>query len=82
MDHVATGYDSGTNFGSDVLGIPGTNGGDVLQSGLPSFVISGGFTTIGQTANWIPAVRNDRSYTASINVSNPRGATICATDSM
>lgn len=73
MDHESKGYDFGTNFGSDVFGIPGTNGSDELQSGFPTFAISGGFSTLGQVSNWIPAVRNDRSYTASINISNPHG---------
>ena len=30
----------GTNFGLDVLGIPGTNGPDPRQSGQPRFAVS------------------------------------------
>ena len=33
--------DLGTNFGSDVLGIPGTNGPDPRESGMPPFYIVG-----------------------------------------
>ena len=33
--------DLGTNFGSDVLGIPGTNGPDPRESGMPPLYISG-----------------------------------------
>ena len=29
--------DLGTNFGSDTLGIPGTNGPDPKESGMPAF---------------------------------------------
>ena len=38
----------GQNFGSDVLGIPGTNGPNVLQGGVPGFSL-GGFSTLGDT---------------------------------
>jgi hypothetical protein len=34
------GTDIGTNYGLDVLGIPGTNGPNTLQSGLPAFNIN------------------------------------------
>jgi hypothetical protein len=44
----------GKNTGLD-LGIPGTNGPDPRQSGFPIFNITG-FTSLGQTANWMPFV--------------------------
>ncbi len=73
MDHNTEGPDYGTNFGLDVLGIPGTNGPDIRQSGFPIFDISG-YTTFGNTNNWSPVVRNDRVYTYVANLSWTRGA--------
>ena len=59
--------DYGTNYGLDQFRIPGTNGADIRQSGLPSFVISG-YTTVGNNESWIPAFRNDQSYTGTQNL--------------
>lgn len=60
--------DFGTNIGSDVLGIPGTNqGSDLRGSGFPMFGISG-FANIGNPEGWNPAFRNDWSFTTSHNV--------------
>lgn len=56
----------GQNIGLD-LGIPGTNGPDPRQSGFPIFNIAG-FTSLGQTANWMPFYRNDQSLTTSHNL--------------
>ena len=53
--------DLGTNFGSDVLGIPGTNGPDSKESGLPAFYISD-YSSLGNTEGWNPLFRNDQSY--------------------
>ena len=39
--------DLGTNFGLDVLGIPGTNGPDPRESGMPPMYISG-YSDAGQ----------------------------------
>jgi hypothetical protein len=67
--------DYGVNVGSGVLGIPGTNGSDIRQSGTPSFAFSGGpYTTLGDTASSSPSFRNDRSYTGNANASYLRGA--------
>jgi Carboxypeptidase regulatory-like domain len=71
MDQVSLGSDFGKNFGSEVLGIPGTNGSDPRQSGFPLFQF--GFSDVGQTAGWSPAYRNDRSYTGAVNVGHVRG---------
>ena len=65
--------DFGTNFGSDVLGIPGTNGSDIRQSGIPRFDISG-YSALGQVSGWIPAFRNDQSFTLNQNFSLIKGA--------
>jgi hypothetical protein len=64
--------DVGTNFGTDVLGIPGTNGdglsgGDPRTSGMPAFFVSG-YADYGGVDGWSPLFRNDRSYNASTNL--------------
>src|SRR5437763_265624 len=60
--------DYGTNIGSDVLGLPGTNNGsDLPSSGFPFFAVSG-FADIGNPEGWNPAFRNDWSFTTSHNV--------------
>ena len=63
--------DYGTNYGTDVFGIPGTNAtggaaGDIRYSGMPPITVSG-YTAYGGTAGWAPAFRNDRSYNFSAN---------------
>ncbi len=65
--------DLGTNFGSDVMGIPGTNGPDRRESGLPIFDIAG-YSTLGNTDGWSPIYRNDQSYTLNTNASWMKGA--------
>jgi len=60
--------DFGTNIGSDVLGIPGTNNGsDLRSSGFPMFGITG-YANIGNSEGWNPAFRNDWSFTTSHNI--------------
>lgn len=66
--------DLGTNFGSDTLGIPGTNGSDPRESGLPSFSPGSDYSTLGNTEGWNPAFRNDQSYTFNTNASWMKGA--------
>ena len=53
--------DLGTNFGSDILGIPGTNGPDPRESGMPPMYISG-YSDLGNNEGWNPLYRNDQSY--------------------
>jgi hypothetical protein len=65
--------DLGTNFGSDVLGIPGTNGPDPRESGMPPFYISG-YSSLGNAEGWSPLFRNDQSYTFNTNASWVKGA--------
>ncbi|HLJ45112.1 MAG TPA: carboxypeptidase-like regulatory domain-containing protein, partial [Bryobacteraceae bacterium] len=43
---AAKNVDINKNYGSDVLGIPGTNGPNPLQGGYPNFVING-FSSLG-----------------------------------
>ncbi|MCL4854750.1 MAG: hypothetical protein KJZ78_25600, partial [Bryobacteraceae bacterium] len=65
--------DLGTNFGSEVLGLPGTNGPDPRESGLPAFYISD-YSSLGNTEGWNPAFRNDQSYTFNTNANWMKGA--------
>jgi hypothetical protein len=69
--------DYGTNIGTDVLGIPGTNGdggsnGDIRASGTPVFWIFG-YTPLGGAQEWLPAFRHDRSYNLTANVTYVTG---------
>jgi len=67
MGQQVLGPDFGKNIGLDVLGIPGTNGPDIRQSGFPQFAISG-FTTLGNVNNWSPIFRTDQSFTGTTNL--------------
>jgi len=64
--------DLGSNFGLDVLGIPGTNGPDPRESGMPPLYISG-FSSLGNPEGWNPLYRNDQSYTFNTNASWNKG---------
>jgi hypothetical protein len=65
--------DYGTNIGLDVLGIPGTNGPDPRQSGLPQFQLVA-YTSYGNQATWTPLNRDERSYTFTQNASKIFGS--------
>lgn len=65
--------DYGTNYGLNVLGIPGTNGTDPRQSGLPSFAISG-FETFGNTDAYTPEIKHDNVFTYAANLGWTKGA--------
>ncbi len=65
--------DLGTNFGLDVLGLPGTNGPDPRESGMPAFNISD-YSSLGNTEGWSPLFRNDQSYTFNVNASWTKGS--------
>jgi Carboxypeptidase regulatory-like domain/TonB dependent receptor len=64
--------DLGTNFGSDVLGIPGTNGPDPRESGMPAFNFTD-YSSLGNTEGWNPLFRNDQSFTFNTNASWVKG---------
>lgn len=66
------GADYGTNWGTDVFRIPGTNGSDPRQSGMPNF--SFGYSGVGQAATWMPLFRKDQSFTQDTNFSWLKGA--------
>ena len=64
--------DLGSNFGLDVLGIPGTNGPDPRESGMPPMYMSG-YSALGNPEGWNPLYRNDQSYTFNTNASWIKG---------
>ena len=55
--------DYGTNWGSDIWGIPGTNGGDIRQSGQPQ--INTGLSTLGNNSSWNPYFYTTSVYSFS-----------------
>jgi Carboxypeptidase regulatory-like domain/TonB dependent receptor len=61
------------NLGLDVLKIPGTNGGDRLQGGLPSFQISN-WTNLGNDNTGNPFLFRDNQFVLTANLSWARGA--------
>lgn len=65
--------DQGTNFGLDVLHIPGTNGTNPLQGGMPGFFISG-FSAIGDPEPYSPFVYHDNEYTYAANLTWIKGS--------
>ena len=69
----AEGPDLGTNFGLDVLRIPGTNGPDRLQSGMPSFQVNG-WANMGNPNTGNPFEFDDKQYVANVNLSWFKGA--------
>lgn len=62
-----------TKFGLEVLGIPGTNGPDWREGGIPAFNIAG-YTSLGYTETWNPLFRNDQSYTFNGNAHWMKGS--------
>ena len=65
--------DFGTNIGLDLLGIPGTNGPDIRQSGFPGFRPSG-YERIGSPDNWSPLFRNDETRALTTNAAWIKGS--------
>ncbi len=70
----AEGFDIVSNFGLEVLQIPGTNGPDRLQGGVPAFQINGGWTNIGNDNTGNPFLFRDNQYVAAANLSWLKGA--------
>ena len=66
--------DIGVNVGSDAdkMNIPGTNGSDRLQGGLPSFQISN-WSNLGNDNTGNPFQFRDNQYTYTANLQNQRG---------
>ena len=69
----AENIDIDTNYGLEVLGIPGTNGPDRLQGGYPRFVITG-FSSIGNPNVSNPFSFSDNQYVAVGNLSWLKGS--------
>ena len=69
----AQNIDLGKNIGLDVLKIPGTNGTDFLQSGIPRFTFNT-FSSIGNPNVSNPFLFRDPQYVTSHNISVIRGA--------
>ncbi|HLE61660.1 MAG TPA: TonB-dependent receptor [Pyrinomonadaceae bacterium] len=70
----AEGFDIVSNFGLDVLRIPGTNGPDHLQGGVPAFQINGGWSNIGNANTGNPFLFRDNQYVGAANLSWLKGA--------
>ena len=70
----AEGFDIVSNFGLEVLQIPGTNGPDRLQGGVPAFQINGGWTNIGNDNTGNPFLFRDNQYVAAANLSWVKGS--------
>ena len=68
-----TALDFGKNYGLDVLGIPGTNGADVRESGFPRFNISG-FAGYGNLSTSSPSFHIDSQYVYNVNFGYTHGA--------
>lgn len=64
----AQGPDLGTNYGLDLLKIPGTNGPSVMQSGMPAFQFTG-WSNLGNANTGSPFVFRDNQYVANANMS-------------
>ncbi len=61
--------DIGTDYGLDVLKIPGTNGPDPLQGGIPAFQFaSGTLANLGNPNTGNPFVFRDNQYTSDANM--------------
>jgi hypothetical protein len=67
---VQLGHDKfyGQNIGLDVLGIPGTNGPDIRQSGFPGFSVSG-YEGFGNPITSSPRFRWDNQFQYAANTS-------------
>ena len=70
--HFTLPPDYGQNVGLDVLGIPGTNGSDIRQSGTPQFNFNT-YSGLGNQNNWSPVFRDERSYTFTQNATKVLG---------
>ena len=70
----AQGTDLGTNFGLEVLKIPGTNGPSAMQSGVPAFQFNSTWSNLGNANTGSPFLFRDNQYVANANVSWNRAA--------
>lgn len=70
----AENVDIDSNFGLDVLKIPGTNGPDRLQGGIPSIQFPNLLANLGNPNTGSPFLFRDNQYVASANLSWLTGA--------
>jgi hypothetical protein len=70
----AQGPDLGTNYGLDLLKIPGTNGPTLMQSGMPAFQFASTWSNIGNANTGSPFLFRDNQYVANANLSWIKGA--------
>jgi len=68
----ARALDIGSNFGLDTLHIPGTNGSDPLQAGIPAFQITG-YANLGNPNTGNPFLFRDNQYVSNANLNWTRG---------
>jgi hypothetical protein len=61
------------NYGTDVLGIPGTNGPSPLEGGYPSFTITN-LTALGNSNSSSPFLFRDNLFVESANLSWVKGS--------
>ncbi len=57
----------GENYGTEFLGIPGTNGPNRFQSGWPRFDVSG-YAVFGTEEHWSPYYRDDDQFSIRANM--------------
>ena len=62
----------GQNVGLDVLKLPGTNGPDIFESGIPEFRISG-YETIGNPGSATPYFWHDNQFQYNANATWMKG---------
>ncbi|MGA2269925.1 MAG: TonB-dependent receptor [Bryobacteraceae bacterium] len=70
---AAENVDINKNYGSDVLGIPGTNGPATLQGGYPSFAFTT-FSSLGNPNASNPFLFRDNLYVETVNLSWTKGS--------
>ena len=80
MTHQSNGPDYGTNYGTEVFGIPGLNAEGVTGPARPISSATAacrsfdtGLGTLGNNASWTPVWRTEISYTASVNLTKVHG---------
>lgn len=66
-------FEYGKNIGLDVLGIPGTNGPDIRQSGFPKFAVPG-YEDFGNPANYNPFFYRDNQFQYGANAGWTKGS--------
>ena len=66
------GHDYGQNLGLE-YGIPGTNGSDPRQGGMPQFSVTG-YSSFGQVYPWSPKIVDNRTIAGTTNANWTRGS--------